>query len=112
MNILIINATLSFFATLLLHDLGHYFAARMCDVPIKRVGLRGRPNLYGVRLSNLHCNVRLLPFGAYLQMDMLALQRPALIPQLLVLGAGIGVTPLLAGLACGSPFGALNLALA
>ena len=112
MNILIINATLSFFATLLLHELGHYFAARMCAVPIKQAGLGWGPKLYGVRVSNVDCNVRLLPVGAYVQMDMLALQRRPLLQQLFVLGAGVGVNLVLAALTWGSLFGALNLALA
>lgn len=112
MNILIINATVSFFATLLLHELGHLFAARMCAVPIKQAGLGWGPKLYGVRVSNVDCNVRLLPVGAYVQMDMLALQRRPLLQQLFVLGAGVGVNLVLAALTWGSLFGALNLALA
>ena len=112
MNILIINATVSFFATLLLHELGHYFAARLCAVPIKQAGLGWGPKLYGVRVSNVDCNVRLLPVGAYVQMDMLALQRRPLLQQLFVLGAGVGVNLVLAALTWGSLFGALNLALA
>lgn len=112
MNILIINATVSFFATLLLHELGHLFAARMCAIPIKQAGLGWGPKLYGVRVSNVDCNVRLLPVGAYVQMDMLALQRRPLLQQLFVLGAGVGVNLVLAALTWGSLFGALNLALA
>ena len=112
MNALIINATVSFFATLVLHELGHYFAARMCAVPIKQAGLGWGPKLYGVRVSNVDCNVRLLPVGAYVQMDMLALQRRPLLQQLFVLGAGVGVNLVLAALTWGSLFGALNLALA
>jgi len=112
MNALIINATVSFFATLVLHELGHYFAARMCAVPIKQVGLGWGPKLCGVRVSNVDCNVRLLPVGAYVQMDMVALQRRPLLQQLFVLGAGVGVNLMLAALTWGSLFGALNLALA
>jgi membrane-associated protease RseP (regulator of RpoE activity) len=112
MNILIINASMSFFATLVLHELGHYFAARMCAVPIKQAGLGWGPKLYGVRISQVDCDVRLLPVGAYVRMDMLALQRRPLLQQLFVLGAGVGVNLVLAVLTWGSLFGALNLALA
>ena len=56
--------------------------------------------------------MRLLPVGAYVQMDMAALQRRPLSQQLFVLGAGIGVNLVLCVLAWGSLFGALNLALA
>ena len=112
MNTLIINATVSFFATLVLHELGHYFAARMCAVPIKQAGLGWGPKLYAVRVSKVDWQVRLLPVGAYVRMDMLALQSRPLLQQLFVLGAGVGVNLVLAVLTWGSLFGALNLALA
>jgi len=108
----IIYVTLSFFATLVLHELGHYFAARMCAVPIKQAGVGWGPKLYGVRVSEVDCQVRLLPVGAYVQMDMRALQRRPLMQQLFVLGAGVGVNLVLAVLTWGSLFAALNLALA
>ena len=112
MNLVIINAIVSFFAALVLHELGHYFAARMCAVPIKQAGIGWGPKLYGVRVSKVDCQVRLLPVGAYVQMDMVALQRRPLVQQLFVLGAGIGVNLLLCALTWGSLFSALNLALA
>ena len=112
MNVIVINAIVSFFAALVLHELGHYFAARMCAVPIKQAGLGWGPKLYGARVSNVDCTVRLLPVGAYVQMDMLALQRRPLMQQLFVLGAGIGVNLVLCVLTWGSLFGVFNLALA
>ncbi|HEU4834102.1 MAG TPA: site-2 protease family protein [Pyrinomonadaceae bacterium] len=111
MNVLVINAIVSFFAALVLHELGHYFAARLCAVPIKQAGLGWGPKLYGVRVSDVDCQVRLLPVGAYVQMDMRALQCRPLLQQLFVLGAGVGVNLVLAILTWGSLFGALNLAL-
>ena len=112
MNVFIINAVVSFVAALVLHELGHYVAARMCSVPIKQAGFGWGPKLFGVKLSQVDCNVRLFPVGAYVQMDMAALQRLPLSQQLFVLGAGIGVNLVLCVLAWGSLFGALNLALA
>jgi membrane-associated protease RseP (regulator of RpoE activity) len=112
MNVVVINAIVSFFAALVLHELGHYVAARLCAVPIKQAGLGWGPKVYGVRFSEVDCHVRLLPVGAYVQMDMIALQRRPLMQQLFVLGAGIGVNLLLCALTWGSLFGALNLALA
>src|SRR6185295_6656345 len=111
MVVLIIYATLSLFATLVLHELGHYFAARMCAVPIKQAGLGWGPKLYGARISEVDCQVRLLPIGAYVQMDMRVLQLRPLMQQLFVLGAGVGVNLVLAVLTWGTLFGALNLAL-
>src|ERR671913_653642 len=112
MNVAIVNALVSFLAALVLHELGHYFAARMCAVPIKQAGFGWGPKLFGVRLSEVDCQLRLLPIGAYVQMDMITLQRRPLLQQLFVLGAGIGVNLVLCVLTWGSLFGALNLALA
>src|SRR5688572_26586650 len=112
MSIFVINAIVSFCAALVLHELGHYFAARLCGVPIKQAGFGWGPKVYGVRAGTVDYHLRLLPVGAYVQMDMIALQRQPLLQQLLVLGAGIGVNFVLCGLAWGSLFGALNLALA
>ena len=112
MNVFVINAIVSFFAALVLHEMGHYFAARMCAVPIKQAGFGWGPKLFGVRLSTVDCQLRLVPVGAYVQMDMIALQRRPFLQQLFVLGAGIGVNVVLAVLTWGSLFGALNLALA
>lgn len=112
MNVFIINALVSFFAALVLHELGHYLAARVCGVPIKQAGFGWGPKLFGVRVSKVDCQLRLLPVGAYVQMDMVALQRRPLLQQLFVLGAGIGVNLVLCAVSWGSLFGALNLALA
>ena len=112
MNILIINGIVSFIAALVLHELGHYIAARVCAVPIKQAGLGWGPKLYGVRLRGVEYQLRLLPVGAYVQLDMRALQRQALWQQLFVLGAGIGMNVALCALTWGSLFSSLNLALA
>ena len=112
MTALILNAILSFFATLVLHELGHYFAARMCGVPIKQLGFGWGPKLCRFRVGKVDCQVRLFPVGAYVQMDMTALQRRSLPRQLFVLGAGIAVNLVLCFFAWGTLFGTLNLALA
>ena len=112
MNIVILNAIVSFFAALVLHELGHYFAARACAVPIKQAGFGWGPKLYAIRISKVDCQLRLFPVGAYVQMDMAALQRRPLLQQLFVLGAGIGVNLVLCLISWGSLFGAVNLALA
>lgn len=112
MVVFIINAVFSFLAALVLHELGHFVAARVCGVPIKQAGLGWGPRLFGLRVGNVNCQLRMLPVGAYIQMDMVALQTRPLLQQLFVLGAGIGVNLMLAILTWGSLFGALNLALA
>jgi membrane-associated protease RseP (regulator of RpoE activity) len=112
MNSFIITATMSFLASLVLHELGHYIAALICAVPVRRAGLGWGPKLIEVRLRQVDCQVHLLPVGAYVQMDMKTLQSRPLLQQLFVLGAGIGVNLLLCVLTWGSLFSALNLALA
>ena len=112
MTYLIVNAVVSFVAALALHELGHYFAARVCTVPIKQAGFGWGPKLFGVRVRKVDYQVRLLPIGAYIQMDMIALQARPLWQQLFVLGAGIGMNLVLAIATWGSLFASLNLALA
>jgi membrane-associated protease RseP (regulator of RpoE activity) len=112
MSVFIVNAVVSFVAALVLHELGHYVAARVCGVPIKQAGFGWGPKLFGVRVSEVDCQLRMLPVGAYIQMDMVALQARPLLQQLFVLGAGIAVNLTLCVLTWGSLFGALNLALA
>jgi membrane-associated protease RseP (regulator of RpoE activity) len=112
MNLFFVNAMVSLLAAIVLHEMGHFFAARICSVPVKQAGLGWGPKLYGVRLSQVDCQLRLLPIGAYVQMDMRVLQSRPLMQQLFVLGAGIGVNLTLCTMTWGSLFGALNLALA
>jgi membrane-associated protease RseP (regulator of RpoE activity) len=107
-----INIILSFVVGLVVHELGHLIAARACKISVTQAGFGWGPQLYSIRLRNVDCNLRLLPIGAYVRMDMADLQRRALTQQLLVLLAGIAVNFILAGLAWGTIFGSVNLALA
>ena len=112
MSAFLVNFLVSFFAAMVLHELGHYVAARVCGVPVKQAGLGWGPRLFGVRMSGVDCQLRMLPVGAYIQMDMVTLQSRPLLQQLFVLGAGVGMNLALGVLTWGSLFGALNLALA
>jgi len=112
MTFLLVNAIVSFVVALVLHEVGHYFAARVCTVPIKQAGFGWGPKLCGVRVAEVEYQLRLLPIGAYIQMDMIALQARPLWQQLFVLGAGIGMNLVLSILTWGSLFASLNLALA
>ena len=112
MNLFILNDTASIFAALVLHELGHYFAARLCSVPIKQIGFGWGPKLCRVRVSDVDCQMHLFPVGAYVRMDMNALQRRPLLQQLFVLGAGVAVNLALCVVTWGTLFGAFNLALA
>lgn len=112
MSLFLINAAASFVSALVLHELGHYLAARVCGVRIKQAGFGWGPKVFTIRVREVDYQLRLLPVGAYIQLDMVALQSRPLLQQLFVLGAGIGMNLTLATLAWGSLFGSLNLALA
>jgi len=112
MTLSLINAVVSFVTALVLHEFGHYLAARICGVPIKQAGFGWGPQLFSVRVSNVNYQLRLLPVGAYIQLDMIALQMRPLWQQLFVLGAGIGMNVMLGIVTWGSLFASLNLALA
>ena len=52
------RSSCSFFAALVLHELGHYFAARIAGCLIKQAGFGWGPKLYGVRFSDVDCQLR------------------------------------------------------
>ena len=112
MPVSLINLVLSFVAALVLHEFGHFLAARACHIAVTQAGFGWGPQLYRVRVRNVDYHLRALPLGAYIRMDMAGLQRRALTEQLFVLFAGIGVNLMFAALAWGTFFGSLNLALA
>ena len=112
MNISAVNFILSFAAALVLHELGHFVAARACRVPVTQAGFGWGPKLFGFRLKEVDYQLNALPIGAYIRMDMSALQKRSLFQQLFVLLAGVAVNFILSGLAWGTFFGTLNLLLA
>jgi membrane-associated protease RseP (regulator of RpoE activity) len=107
-----INIFFSFVVALVLHELGHSIAARACRISVTEAGFGWGPQLYSVRIRGIEYQLRLLPLGAYIRLDMADLQKRALIQQLSVLFAGIAVNLILAALAWGTFFGSFNLALA
>ena len=111
MYTLAINMILSFACALVLHELGHFLAARACRVRVTQAGLGWGPKLFGFRVNEVDYQLRLLPLGAYIRMDMAGLQKRPLSQQLFVLLAGIAVNLILAALAWGTFFGTLNLVL-
>jgi len=112
MNISVFNLILSFTSALVLHELGHFLAARICRVPVNEAGFGWGPKLFGFRVKRVDYHLCALPIGAYIRMDMKALQQRPLLQQLFVLLAGVGVNFVLCGIAWGTFFGTLNLVLA
>jgi len=112
MNILAINFILSFAVALILHEFGHFVAARACRVPVSGAGFGWGPKVFAFRVREVDYQLRALPIGAYIRMDMSALQRRPLLQQLFVLLAGVTVNFVLSGIAWGTVFGFVNLFLA
>ena len=108
----LLNITVSFVVSLALHELGHLLAARACNVSVSEAGLGWGPKVKGFTLRGITYQLRALPLGAYVRMNMRELQSRPLVQQLFVLLAGIGVNGLLGALAWGTFLGALNLVLA
>src|ERR1044072_632027 len=112
MNASAINIILSFAGALVLHELGHFVAARLCRVSVTQAGLGWGPKIFSFRVGGVEYQLRLLPVGAFIRMDMAGLQKRPLVQQLFVLVAGIGVKLALCVVAGGTFFGMLNLVLA
>jgi membrane-associated protease RseP (regulator of RpoE activity) len=111
-SLVLLNLILSFISALVLHELGHLLAACAFKISVKEVGFGWGPKVFLRRLAELEFTLRALPIGAYIRMDMSALQQRPLFQQVVVLLAGI-VTNLLLGIICwGTFFGSFNLALA
>ena len=107
-----INIILSFAGALVLHEMGHFLAARACQVPVTQAGFGWGRRLFGFRVNGVDYQLHALPLGAYIRMDMSGLQRRPLFQQLFVLLAGIGVNLILGAIAWGTFFGTFNLVLA
>ncbi|MGB8509995.1 MAG: site-2 protease family protein [Pyrinomonadaceae bacterium] len=103
---------LYFALAMLIHELGHLVAARMCGVAATELGLGWGPLLGGFRAGGVEYKLRALPVGAYVHLDIEQLQRKPLAQQVLVLLSGIIVNLVAATVASGTWFGTMNLLLA
>lgn len=112
MSLLTLNIALSFVVGMILHELGHWAAARICSVPVKQAGFGWGPRMFGITLLGVDCQLRLLPLGAFTRLDMATLQSRPLRQQLFVLSGGVAINLCLAAIAWGTPFGVVNLLLA
>jgi regulator of sigma E protease len=97
-----------FVLALLLHELAHLTAARLCGVTITEFGLGwGRP-LWGFRWRDIDFGVRLLPVGAYVRFDLKELEQRPLTQQVLILLAGIIGNLAAAAATSGTRFSLMN----
>ena len=113
MSMSIIISLIGFTAlAMIVHELGHLVAARVCKVPASELGLGLGPRLTGFRLGSIHFNLRAIPAGSFVRLDGTALKQRSVRAQLLVHLGGV-IFNLVAGLfTYGTMFGWLNLLLA
>ncbi len=109
---MIIGYVLQFALTMFIHELGHLAAARVCGVPAPELGLGWGPRLFGLKIRGVEFKFHLLPIGAYVRLDVRALQARPLAQQVFVLLAGVMVNLAAAGATQGTWFSLMNLLLA
>jgi membrane-associated protease RseP (regulator of RpoE activity) len=107
-----ISYILWFAISLLIHELGHFVAARVCSVRVTEFGLGWGPKVFGFKMGEVEYKLHALPIGAYVRLDVAELQRRPLSQQVLVLLAGINVNLVASALTLGTSFSAMNLLLA
>jgi membrane-associated protease RseP (regulator of RpoE activity) len=109
---LIVSVVIFAALAMIVHELGHLFAARFCSVPASELGLGMGPRLVGFQLGNIRVNLRALPVGSFVMLDGTTLKEKSVRAQLLVHLGGV-IFNLVAGfLTYGTTFGWLNLLLA
>ena len=97
---------------MLIHELGHLFAARCCKVHASELAIGLGPTVFGFSIGSIRFNVRALPLGSFVRLDGTALKSRSVKAQLFVHLGGI-VFNLIAGFAAfGTMCGWLNLLIA
>ena len=97
---------------MLIHELGHLVAARLCRVPASELGLGMGRKLATFRVAGIKLSLGLVPTGSFVMLDGTVLKQRSVRAQLLVHLGGI-IFNLIAGvLTYRTSFGWLNLLLA
>lgn len=109
---MLLTYLLSFVCAMLIHELGHLAAARLCGVAAPELGLGWGPKLFGFRAGGVEFKLHALPIGAYVRLDIKELQRRPLAQQTFILLAGIFVNLAAAVCTQGTWFSLMNYVLA
>ena len=97
---------------MLVHELGHLIAARLCKVPASELGLGLGPKLVTINIGSIGVSFRLLPAGSFVRLDGTVLKQCSVGAQLFVHLGGV-ICNLVAGLLTwGTTFSWLNFLLA
>ena len=82
---------------MLIHELGHLLAARMCSVPASELGLGMGRKLATFRIGSIKVSFGVAPTGSFVMLDGTALKEKSVRAQLLVHLGGV-IFNLIAGL--------------
>lgn len=97
---------------MLIHELGHLLAARVCRVPASELGLGMGRKLATFRIASIKLSFGVLPTGSFVMLDGTVLKQRSVAQQLFVHLGGI-ILNLVAGLLLyGTTFSWMNLLLA
>jgi membrane-associated protease RseP (regulator of RpoE activity) len=97
---------------MLIHELGHLLAARLCRVPASELGLGMGHKLATFRIASIKLSFGALPTGSFVMLDGTVLKQRSIPQQLFVHLGGI-ILNLIAGLLLyGTTFSWMNLLLA
>ena len=111
--LLLIISLIGFTAlALIVHELGHLVAARLCKVPASELGLGLGPRLAGFRLGGIRFNLRAIPVGSFVRLDGARLKEKSVRAQLLFHLSGIVFNVIAGFMTYGTVFGWLNLLVA
>jgi len=107
----ILSFTLALGFAMIVHELGHVFAARRCGVPAPELGLGVGPRVFGFSIRNLTFSLRAIPIASFVRLDGNALNQCTVLQRSFVHLGGIIFNLLVATIAQGTLFGRINLLL-
>jgi membrane-associated protease RseP (regulator of RpoE activity) len=96
---------------MIIHELGHLFAARRCGVPASEFGLGLGPRLFGLPIGKITFSIRAIPVASFVRLDGNALVACSIAQQMFVHLGGIIFNLTMALLTHGTIFGWINLLL-
>jgi membrane-associated protease RseP (regulator of RpoE activity) len=97
---------------MLIHELGHFTAARSLGVSCSEVGLGLGPKVFAFKLGSVGFSLRAIPLGSFVMLDGSDLKSRSVGSQLRVHLGGIVFNLVFGLLGFGTAFGWLNLLLA
>jgi membrane-associated protease RseP (regulator of RpoE activity) len=97
---------------MLVHEFGHVYAARQCNVSTSEISLGLGRKLFGLNFRGVLVSLRSIPLGSFVRLDGTSLNRRSLGDQICVHLGGIFFNLIAAGLFYGTLFGWINLLLA